>query len=358
MSKLLRVISFNEYREWFETNFEFLHYRSPYHNPAWLSASSRGVGFELVFTGIYHGSDLETVIPAYLTKVGPFTLYGSPLRGTLTSSLGPVSLCEFPTSESIFDLLEDVNVFARKKLHVHYARYSLRNAPTGALPHPLPDWEKQSRGSYRLNLTPDVNALWDGLKSDCRRNIRKAQNSDIQIVPFKDPELYFELLDETYRRHGSSSWHQESFFQNVLNELIPKGILWAWGAKYQDQIIAACLFLHDDQELHFVSGASKPQFGSLPTSYLLHWTAIETGAQNGLKVYNSDASEVRSIDQFKESFRPNLEKRFTLIWSPEYVRIAQKVFLSGSTYIRKFKGYAKSVSVNISQQTLQKEKEL
>lgn len=355
MSRLLRTLSFDNYQEWFESNYDSLCYRSPYHHPAWLSASARGVSFDLVFTGVYQGQELITVIPAFLTRRGPFTLYGSPLRGTLTSYLGPVSLQEIPGTEELLAVIEEANLFAQKKWGIHYGRYTLRNAPDGPVPDLPANWEQQSGGSYRLNLTKGVDAVWAGLKSDCRRNIRKAQSSEIELVPFNDSRQYFELVDETYRRHGSSSWHPEGFFRNVLGELIPKNILWSWGAEYQGQIISACLFLHDDREVHFVSGASKPQYGSLPTSYLLHWTAIERAAREGLKIYNSDASEVRSIDQFKESFRPVLERRFTLVWSPEHVRLAQKMFLSGSSYLRKVKGYARSASGIFKQQGRQKE---
>jgi len=351
-------MTIEEYRAWFEGNFSNLHFRSPYHHPAWLDAVARGVSFKTVFTGVYEGSELCTVIPAFLTHRGPFSLYGSPLRGTLTSSLGPVSLQRYEGSGVFLDLLEEANEFARKQWGANYSRYTLRNEPSGPVRDLRPNWEQQRGGSYRLDLSPGIEAVWNGLKSDCRRNIRKAQQADIELVPFDDPKLFFRLVDETYRRHDSSSWHQERFFRNILNELIPEDILWAWGAKHQNQIIAACLFLHDDQEVHFVSGASMPQFGSLPTSYLLHWTAIETAARNGLKVYNSDASEVRSIDQFKEAFRPNLEKRFTLIWSPQHVRHAQKIFMSGSSYLRKIKGYAKSTSSLITRRVSRREVDL
>ena len=38
-----------------------------------------------------------------------------------------------------------------------------------------------------------------------------------------------------------------------------------------------------------MSGASFPDNGSLPTSYLLHWHAITTAIDRGCHVFNSDA---------------------------------------------------------------------
>jgi hypothetical protein len=157
----------------------------------------------------------------------------------------------------------------------------------------------------------------------------------------EDAHLFYQMLDETFRRHGTTSWHPERFFQLLIAGLVPRDLLWARGARYEGHIVAAGLFLHDDQEVHYVSGASFPQFGSMPTSYLLHWSAIETAARNGLRVFNSDASRVRSIDQFKESFRPTLDKRYTLIWSPETVYRAQKIFISAYRNLRQFRAWLK-----------------
>jgi hypothetical protein len=82
-----------------------------------------------------------------------------------------------------------------------------------------------------------------------------------------------------------------------------------------------------------------PEYGNLPTSYLLHWHTIVAGIRAGLKVFNSDASRVRSIDRFKESFRPTLEKRYTLIWAPSYVYRAQKKLIAGYRHLRRFRAW-------------------
>jgi lipid II:glycine glycyltransferase (peptidoglycan interpeptide bridge formation enzyme) len=113
--------------------------------------------------------------------------------------------------------------------------------------------------------------------------------------------------------------------------------LWSWGARYDGKIVAAGLFLHDDKEAHFLSGASLPAYGSLPTSYLLHWHAIERAAGCGLRSFHSEASKVRSIDRFKESFRPTVERRYTLIWSPRSVRRAEGLFISASGRLRQLR---------------------
>jgi CelD/BcsL family acetyltransferase involved in cellulose biosynthesis len=330
----LREISGDEYRRWFESDTPALDHRSPFHHPAWLEAASVGVDFQLRFIGIVQSGELVAAVPGFLTRRGPFRLFGSPLRGTMTSYLGPVGV---PGDLDRTELVEQCSRFARAHWSVAYTRFSFRDAPTESRVSLGPGWRQSTPRSYRLDLTRGSDTLWTGLESDCRRNIRKAGRLGIATVDMNDARLFYEMLEETLRRHGSTSWQSESFFRSVMEALLPRNLLWSWGAHYDGKIIAASLFLHDENEVHYLSGASRPEYGSLPTSYLLQWKAIETGVSAGLKTFHSEASQVRSIDQFKESFRPVAERRHTLIWTPRIVRRAEKAYMDASRRIRRWK---------------------
>jgi hypothetical protein len=337
-----KTISENKYQSWFEQNYHQLQDRSPFHHPAWLKSSGEGIGLENVYIGILKENDMLGVVPGYLTYRGPVRLFGSPMRGTMTSYLGPTGLDLADHSEEMVDLITQCNEFIRKQWHVQYARFTVRNAPSNGKLALVKNWKQQRAGSYRLDITPGEEAVWKGLKSDCRRNIRKARKAGIEIAPLHDTEIFYQMLDETFRRHQTTSFHTPRFFQKLMDELVPADCLWPMSAIYNGQTIAVGLFLHDDREVHYLSGASSPEFGNLPTSYLLHWNAIEKGIRAGLKIFNSDASRVRSIDRFKESYRPTLEKRYTLIWAPSYIYKAQKKYISGYRNLRRFQSFLKT----------------
>jgi len=334
----LSALSPSEYHAWFEEHCSVLHHRTPFHQPAWMETAARGVQFETRYIGVYEGDDLLAATPGFLTRRGPFTLFGSPLRGTMTSSLGPTSLRPLDLETEMTDLIKACQAFVRKEWDAQYIRFTVQDGPMPGQPFDQ-NWEHQLPKSYRLNLSPGEEGLWNAFRSGCRRNIRRAQKENIEVAPFRDPQLLFQMVSETYRRHGTTTFHQERFFHNLLDELIDRDLLWSWSASYEGKVVAACLFLHDDQEVHFVSGGSLPENGSLPTSYILHWTAIQTAVRAGLKIYHSDASQVRTIDQFKESFSPDQKDRYTFIWSPSHVRLAQKAFLTGHSYVRKLRRF-------------------
>ncbi len=334
---ITKAISGETYAAWYDETHVDLPLRAPFHHPAWLEATARGTGMKPVYAGLFRRNEMIGAVPGHLFRRGPVQIYGSPMRGTMTSYLGPIGVGLGETPEELIDIITACSQFVRREWRVLYTRFTLRNAPAGGKLPLGDDWSQQRPGSYRLSLDAGVEMLWKGLKSDCRRNIKKGRQAGIEIVPLEDPHYYYKMLEETFRRHNSTSTHGKEFFGELIGRLVPAGALWPWGARYEGQIIAAGLFLHDDREVHFLSGASLPEFGSLPTSYLLHWHAIEKGVEAGLRVFNSDASRIRSIDQFKESFRPAYERRYTLIWAPQLVYRARKLAIAGYHRLRHWK---------------------
>jgi CelD/BcsL family acetyltransferase involved in cellulose biosynthesis len=340
-STTLRVLEPDEYTSWFGANRGALLHRSPFHQPEWLDAVSHGTKFRVRCIGVMHGRDLVAAVPGFLTRRGPLRLFGSPLRGTMTSYLGPVSLDACYSGAGIRDLLVGCATFARRRWWAPYAQFTTRDA-VGERLAAAPGWHEQRPGSYRLELGVGEEVLFARLKSKCRRNVRKAAREGVVIVPFDDAAHFHRILADTFRRHGSSSWHSRRFFDAILRLREPDDLVRAWAARFDSQIIAAGLFLRDDREMHFLSGASVPGFGSLPTSYLLHWHAISEAAREGLQVFNSEASRIPSIDAFKESFNPELERRSTLIHAPGALWTARRSFVRWNRSVRALRSRARA----------------
>jgi len=329
----LEVIDRDEYRRWYSGHRAMLDHRSPFHEPAWMAAASEGLGFTDVYIGVFDNDGMIGAVPGFMARRGPVRVFGSPLRGTMTSYLGPVVFDLPAGDESLIDLSRHVGEFVRRRFKVVYARFTLRSTPAEGKPDLGPSWKQQRPGSYRLDLTGGEQAVWDSLKSDCRRNIRRALRDSIEVEALDDPHLFYGMLDRTLRRHGSTSFHSERFFESLFGGLAAPEFR-PLAARFRGKLIAAGLFYSDDRELHYLSGASERENGSLPTSYLLHWHALQLAMADGVSVFNSDASRVRSIDQFKESFRPTLERRHTMISAPPSVYRAQKHLISGYRKLR------------------------
>lgn len=329
----LGAISAGRYAEWYGGLAVDTTSRSPFHHPAWLSVAGQGSGCTTVYIGIYSGAELVAVLPAFLTRRGPLRLFGSPLRGTMTSYLGPIGWLPDGPERAI--LLDDCARYARRTWHAHYIEYILAASPGDEGTDRGPGWEVARRGSYQLDLRRGEAALWAEIKGRARRNIRKAERLGVRIVPLQDPGAFHRMQSDTFARRGTVPTFSLGFHRLILERLAPLGLIEAWGAEYEGQLIAGGIFLGDDREVHYLSGASLSQYRAIPTSYLLHWHVIMRAARAGRSCYDFTGRGIAGIDQFKEGFSPTSIDYWTANWATAPVRLAQRGFLAALPRFRR-----------------------
>lgn len=332
----LRVISQDEYKAWFEQHLAALHRRSPFHHPAWLDTVRRGLHFDLVITGAYEGDELVAAIPGFLTRRGPFRLYGSPLRGTMTAYLGPVCLTPMESTD-LLGLVKSCSDFARRQWRADYTEITLREPPAHCPQEPGAGWQIERPDSYCIDVSRGVDALWAGMRTRARRCIRKAERLGAHVVPMTDARLFCEILNESFARHGTISRHPKDFFQIIFEELVRQDMVWVWGVEYEGRIISTIIWLHDDCEAHGMSGGALSEFLHVPASSLHYWQALRQAALSGLRVVDLGGRGIPSIDFYKESFNPRVIEFWSLNQAPAYVRYAKRVFLFSVPYLRRLK---------------------
>lgn len=331
----LAALSAEDYATWFAQHRQVLPQRSPFHDPAWLAAAGKGARCETVFIGVYEGRELVAAVPGFLTRRGPLRLFGSPLRGTMTSYLGPVGLLSEGGAAQPAQLIEAYSRFARRHWGARYTEFTLREPPVDARRLLGDGWDCTPRGSYCLDLTRGVDALWAGMKGRGRRNIRKAERLGVSVVPLRDVDLYYRMHADTFARRGTVPTFSRAFYRIILEGLVPRGLVRAWGVEHDGEVVAAGLFLQDDREMHYLSGASLTRYRAIPTSYLLHWHAIVAAVRSGLQVYDLVGRGIAGIDQFKEAFEPEPIDYWSVNWSPGHVRFARRAFLAALPRLRR-----------------------
>lgn len=341
----LKLISRDEYRIWFEQNYSIMHRRFPYHHPSWLDAVKEGMLVDVAFIAIVERGGLIGVVPGFLTRRGPVRLFGSPLRGTHTSYLGPAMLRPFCNADEVLCIVKACSAFVRRQLGVQYTEFTICDVPA-QFPKELGEgWNYAEAGTYCLDLSQGKDAIWATMAQGARRRIRKSEQLGLRIVPLSGAQAYYRMLDETFARRGIVPSHPERFFQAIF-ELVPQDLVWAWGTEYESKIIAGGLFLHDEREIHYVSGASFTEYRWLPTSYLLHWHTIVTATEQGLLKYDLTGRGVASINQFKESFRAVSSDYTSLYSAPAYIRFARSAYLSFLPYLRRLQRLRRAAGTN------------
>ena len=337
----LKEISPDEYKEWFEQHLTVLQGRSPFHQPAWLNAVAKGSRYEVVVIGIFDGASLVAATPGFLIRFGSIRLFGSPLPGTMTPYLGPLGINLGDFNGGVYQLMMDCTSYARAHWRVSRTEFTFREPSTPPSEDLGPSWERRKTTHYSLDLTCGEKALWAKMQTRFRTSIRKCERLGMRIVPLDNTHSYYQMLNETLARRATSSWHSESFFQRLLDN-VPAEFLWAVGVEYQGKMIAAGIFVHDACEVHYLSGASLSEYRSLPTSYLLHWHVVTSAVRAGLRIYDLGGRPNANIDLFKRSLSPQVATYWSLTHSSTAVRYAQKFLLPLLPYLRRTKHWVTS----------------
>jgi hypothetical protein len=200
-------------------------------------------------------------------------------------------------------------------------------------------------GSYILDITKPEVELFEGLHTKHRNVIKKAiKDSVIILNGLEYFDVCVQLIQETMLRQGLHAAPKEYFKR--LKECLGDHVDF-WVAKKDDIFqSSAILIWNSEHTSYYLSGGSceKPYIGS---SNLLHWEAIRTMKERGVKYYdfvgariNPDiGSKYEGIQRFKERFGGELNKGF--LWKlpinnykyPIFIKLIKLKFLiTGKTY--------------------------
>jgi peptidoglycan pentaglycine glycine transferase (the first glycine) len=139
-----------------------------------------------------------------------------------------------------------------------------------------------------LDLTQTEEEILKNMRKTTRYSVRQAEKLGITVKYTDNLELFadFEKIYlETLARH---KWHgyTPDYIKKEFEIFSKNNDAHMFVAYYQDQPIAASIFItHRDQVIYHHSGSTALS-GNLPSSYLLHWEAIKHFKKAGYKIYN------------------------------------------------------------------------
>ncbi len=162
--------------------------------------------------------------------------------------------------------------------------------------------------NFLIDLTPGPDALWNGINSNARRNVRKARKTGVVITEITDPANIpgvYTLLAEVYHRLQVPLADQ-SFFQSSFDVLQPCGMMKILTAQVNGVTIGALtLLLHNHTIIYWYTGILR-QYSSHRPADLLVWHTLEWGSAKGYRVFDFGGAgkpdEEYGVRDFKAKF--------------------------------------------------------
>jgi CelD/BcsL family acetyltransferase involved in cellulose biosynthesis len=144
----------------------------------------------------------------------------------------------------------------------------------------------RSRSRYvrhTIRLSSDAEAVASRFHREHRRRIKVAKKKGVRIEWGDKREhlrIFYRHQLHTRRRHGVpvQPWR---FFDLLGSAIVEKGLGFVLLAYKDDECLAGAVFLHWQQTLTSKYSASSTKARSLQPNYLLFWTAICWGCENG-----------------------------------------------------------------------------
>ncbi len=156
------------------------------------------------------------------------------------------------------------------------------------------------RPNYELSLDAEYPQLKSSYNSNCKRNLKKAQQGNLIILRDLSPETFIEFS----RAHSNFSQKEKSW--NILKEIVSKAIEKNIGQIIavrhpKGDITAAAFFINRFKRLIFLSGASSKDGFKYRSMFFLMDKIIEENSNKAL-VLDFEGSEIESLARFYKGF--------------------------------------------------------
>lgn len=265
-----------------------------------LTAAGCGRPLPLVFT---RNDEVVGCLPGLLVRLGPLRLFGSPLPGWQTASMGPVfDAARLEPTEMMRTLLP----FLERRYGVHHIELvtpsldpeAMRTA--GFHGEPVP--------TFRATLYPDDEArVLKSFKDSARRNIRRAEKLGL-AVRFEEDEAFvgehYEQIKEVYVRGGNTVTFSKERVRECFRRMRDAGHLLAASVYLADgrTSIASGMFLVEGEELLLWTWAHRVGYRWHRPTELMTWTVVRRALALGCRTF-----DLMGLGDFKAKFGAELD---------------------------------------------------
>jgi len=271
-----------------------------YHSKEWIFLQSQYSNLETRILFAYHNSNPVGLFPFFVRKkrgfikhltIAPFeTPYGGPIvKKDLTNK----------EKFKVYDqLLNHFNLLSAST----YSIDSVIDFPENILLDNK--YLTTSKFSSVLNLLGGQEKLFKKMRRNHKRQLRKAQKADMEIIydiDFVHLNEYYELLIDTYSRLQSKNLVDLDFYKLSI-ETIPKDRIHLFLIKHDNLFISGGLVLSYLDTVVFWRGATKSNSMKSGASNLLYWEIIKWASENKYKFLDTLHNPNESLEHFKRGF--------------------------------------------------------
>lgn len=255
-----------------------------YQTPEWMGFIAETQGAEPVLAEVADGSSVVGYFHGLIFRQYGLRLFGSPFPGWTTMYMG-FNLDPGVPRDS---LVEVAAAFVHHELgcaHMELVdrRLTAEAASGLGLRYDFVD-------SYETDLRQTEDEIFGSMKSACRRCIRKAEKSGVQIEEGNDErfaEEYYDQLKDVFQKQGLVPTYGIDRVRALIKWLYPTGNLLLLRARdAEGNCIATGIYPGMNRTSQFWGNASYRRSQGLRPNEALHWHAMRYWKDRGAHVFD------------------------------------------------------------------------
>ena len=254
-------------------------------------------GADPVFIVFEKGHDLVGCLPGLVSRIGPVRIFGSPLAGWQTGTMGPVFDKDRISTDEMLSLAIPLLERRFNIHHVEMVSSDLDHDVMRALgfrPEPVP--------TMRAPLFPGNEArAMKQLKDSARRNVRRAAKLGLE-ARFETDEAFvdeaYDQIKEVFNRRGHAVPFGRKRVLEFFRHMKASGNLVAVSVYLQGNVnIATGLFTIAGRELYLWQWAHRTQYRWYRPTELMTWTVMKEAMARGCTTF-----DFMGLGDFKANF--------------------------------------------------------
>lgn len=151
----------------------------------------------------------------------------------------------------------------------------------------------------------DADQQWNAFKGGVRRNIRKAEKSQLEVTAAKsatEARTFYDMYVESMRRNNTVAKYPAAFVDEIFRTIIERddrGVLLL--AMHEGNTVAGMLLVDSQRMSHYLMGGSQTEALHLRPNDLLFWHAIRRSIERGHDAFDflPSGPDDDNLDRFK-----------------------------------------------------------
>jgi hypothetical protein len=170
-----------------------------------------------------------------------------------------------------------------------------------ALPFYWAGYRLELRYTNRLEDLHSVDALWDGLRNNVRREVRKARKR-VEVVEGLGVDLFYDVLSKTYIRQGLPTPRTLAEIERLEAACSKhRAGTMLYARDDSGRVHAVVWMVWDRHAAYYLLAGAEPELRTSGASSLLVWEAI-LRAREVAEVFDFHGSMVQPVERFMRGF--------------------------------------------------------